>query len=145
MTTAPYAPVPWTPAPWSIWCGVCLYVLSFALYFVLGRAIAPSTSNPTLAAQPVAIVTGILVVVLIFATPAWLLFKVTKRHNWARIALSVVSALGFALFSPYLFQVAASHPADVAPVFANAALEIVALVLLFTPRAHQWFKCTAQN
>jgi hypothetical protein len=38
VTTAPYAPAPpWTPAPWSIWCGVCLYVLSFALVNYLIR------------------------------------------------------------------------------------------------------------
>jgi NADH:ubiquinone oxidoreductase subunit 6 (subunit J) len=126
---------------------VCLYVLSFALYFVLGRAIVPITSTDTLATpgipQPVALVIGVVFVVLLFATPAWLLFKVMKRYNWARIALSLVSALGFALFSPYLFQVAASHPT--APVFANATLEIIALVLLFTPRANQWFKSDPQN
>jgi hypothetical protein len=54
-------------------------------------------------------------------------------------------SLGFALFSPHLFQVAASHPADAAPVLANATLEIVALVLLFTPRANQWFQSAPQN
>jgi hypothetical protein len=149
VTTAPSAPVPWTPAPWSIWCGVCLYVLSFVLYLVLDRAIAPIASTETLATpvipQPVALVTGMVVVALIFPTPAWLLFMLMKRRNWARITLSLLSALRFALFSPHLFQAAASHPADAAPVFANATLELVALVLLFTPTANQWFKSAPQS
>ena len=149
VTPAPVAPVPGTPAPWSIWCGVCLYVLSFLLYFVLDHTIAPITSTETPAIPvipiPGAMVTGVVVVVLIFATPAWLLFKVTKRHNWARITLSLVSALGFALFSPYFFQVVASHSAGTAPLLANTTLEILALVLLFTPRANQWFESAPQN
>jgi hypothetical protein len=149
VTTAPSAPVPRVPAPWSVWCGVWLYILSFVLYLVLDRTIAPVRPTETLATPvihgPLAMVTGVAVVVLIFGAPAWLLFKVTRRHNWARITLSLVSALGFALFSPYLFQVLASHPADVAPVFANEALEVVALVLLFTPSANQWFKSAPED
>jgi drug/metabolite transporter (DMT)-like permease len=154
MSSAPRPPKPRTPAPWTVSCGLCLYALSFVLYFVLISTMEPIADfvdvpppdpdappeSAVLSNPRASMLFGVVVVMTIFVLPAWLLFKVIRRRNWARIALTLGSIGVFALATPFLFEVLAHHPASASVFLGNAALEVISLVLLFTPTANEWFR-----
>ena len=155
MSAAPRTPKPRTPAPWAVSCGVSLYALSFVLFFVLSSRMEPvvhSVDLPAPVAAPAATPTtqnphapnaqmlfGVIIALGLFAGPPWLLFKVIRRRNWARITLTLGSIAVVALATPFFFQILAHRPADAGVLFGNEVLEAISLVLLFTPAANQWF------
>ncbi len=75
-----------------------------------------------------------ILVAAMMGVVVWLLYKVLRRRNWARITLTTLSVL---LFAP-LFAFSDSL-AEIARLLAETALGAVGLILLFTPGANEWF------
>ena len=72
-----------------------------------------------------------------------LLFGVTRRHNWARWVLAILTIVVLALTWPLVrFQLTYGTVVPIATV-AQIVLEAVGLVLLFLPAAGRWFRRSA--
>ncbi|MGB5623307.1 MAG: hypothetical protein WBN65_12500 [Gammaproteobacteria bacterium] len=80
----------------------------------------------------------LIVAAIIYAIPAFILWKVWKGRNWARIALAIVVVLHIALVM-MLMQSPLGIVLMPAPFLTLAllAIEVVAIVLLFS--ANEWF------
>jgi len=97
-------------------------------------AFEPAKSQ--VAAQPIAFL-GIAVSVAILAL---LNYKVGAGRNWARWTMLVLATLTVVSALPTLSQLyAASAYASIIVYFAQAALQLAALVLIFTKPGSAWF------
>ena len=158
ITTSPHGTEPSEPAPRCVRVGVRLYLLSVVLYLIsnlhLGAApvthtvviSTPATSAPAFDPSPQVFewIASALLITLFVGVPGWLLIKIVKRRNWARIGLTVISGLtlslvGFVFFGPFGVEDAGVTLGSVL-VIGGATVEIVALVLLYLPRANEWFR-----
>jgi Asp-tRNA(Asn)/Glu-tRNA(Gln) amidotransferase A subunit family amidase len=89
--------------------------------------------------------TTLVGIVLALAVPtlgleAWVIYKISRGRNWARIValVSVTLAILFALSSLKQTFSQSTIPAVLTAV--ETGLDVVALYLLFTAQANQWFK-----
>jgi len=77
---------------------------------------------------------------LVLAPWSWLVLKIAARRNWARLTWIIIAALGtlWTLISPE--KVIRLDPLGRASFTIQTALQLMALVLLLSPRARRWFK-----
>ena len=158
ITSPPHGTGPSEPAPGCVRLGVRLYLLSVVLYLIsnlhLGAApvtttvvvAVPTTSAPAIDPSPQILdwIPAATLITLFLGVPGWLLIKILKRRNWARISLTVISGLtlslvAFVFFGPFGVEDAGVTLGSVL-VVGGATVEIVALVLLYLPRANEWFR-----
>jgi hypothetical protein len=107
--------------------------------------IASLLNFQTLQAQaaPLPPATVLLIILISPALLAWITSRVAARRNWARRLFLVLTALGMLLLPLTLHATLAlwwSKPAVGVPGVVNWVLQLVALGLLFTPRAGAWFR-----
>lgn len=75
-----------------------------------------------------------------FLMMAWIVYKINQGRNWARITFLVIYLLG-AVISISLFSLV-SHSLSLIEIgvfFVQAALQITALIMLFSRDARPWF------
>lgn len=71
---------------------------------------------------------------------AWLLVKIYRRRNWARIVLLLLNIGGFALMVDFsFFRSLVLSPSAHAIAWTQISLGLVPLFLLFGRAANQWF------
>ena len=76
---------------------------------------------------------------LMIFVPAFLLVKVARASNWARVALLILYGINF-LFRIYLFVNDGQFTVPVAAwVIVPAAIQAIAFGLLFLPGSSKWF------
>lgn len=108
-----------------------------ACYLLLGSFIASLLTSPDLldgelgtTAIALAIVTAVLV---------WLLMKIRARKNWARWVTLLLAIWGFASTAATLREQLSLHPLLTTIDIMTSALDLIALVMLFTTRSNDWF------
>jgi len=82
------------------------------------------------------------------AVVVWLLYKIGRRRNWARIAylgLAIFSYLGIWLDWRSYYNSYRSHPSWIVLDFVGIAAELVALGLLFCRPANGWFRAKPED
>lgn len=147
MERNPYAPPASTVAdpveirpdrPKEVTLAVKLLWISFFLGLV-GIFLQPALTNANRVAQ-----WGILIVMAImFGIWAWVISKIAKGRNWARITFLVVGIIGTVLnilFAPMVMPIYRGQPVGGAVALVNFVLEIYAIYLLLTASARTWFK-----
>jgi len=81
------------------------------------------------------------------AVVVWLLYKIGRRRNWARIVylvLAMISYLMMALDWRSYYYSYWDHPGWIVLDFMGIAAELVALGLLFCRPANAWFRARSQ-
>jgi hypothetical protein len=81
------------------------------------------------------------------ALVAWLLYKIGRRRNWARIVylvLAVISYLMIAFDWRSSVESYRAHPSTIVLDFAGMVTEICALYLLFSRPGSTWFKARSE-
>ncbi len=76
---------------------------------------------------------------LIFAGSAYLIYMVSKRRNWARISLLLILAIDIPFAILPMFDSISHSLLNNSLGFVQAALFIVAMVLLYLPESRIWF------
>ena len=82
---------------------------------------------------------AISAVVVVLAIYGLIIFRASRRHNWARYALLVWTVLGAAVYLTN-FQSDAQPWWDSLLAIVSFAIEIVAIYMLFTDAASQWYR-----
>ena len=82
---------------------------------------------------------GIGAVVVVLAIYGLVIFRASRRHNWARYVLLVWAVLGAALYSSTL-RSDAQLWWDHLLAIASFVIEIVGICMLFTHAAGQWYR-----
>jgi hypothetical protein len=82
---------------------------------------------------------ALVVMLIIFGLMCWVLRATGRGKNWGRVTLTVLLAIGVlaVLFAPEAFN--SSGVVQRASYFLQLAVEIVGMVLLFTPSSNAWF------
>lgn len=78
---------------------------------------------------------------------AWLIFKLARGRNWARITYTVVSLLGYVSIAtswPTYSAAYHGHPELVALDVLNTLADIGGLCLMYTKAANAWFRSRAR-
>lgn len=70
----------------------------------------------------------------------WLTYKIWVGRNWARIAFTVLFALGFIFYVPILLDFFRFSAVAGTVNLSQALLQLVALYLLFTGPSRRWFE-----
>jgi len=115
--------------PGSLRLGFRLYVASMALTPLIGAF------DPAPAGLPV-----VAVALAVFALKAFLVWMSFRRRNWARIALLIYTGLALGAHAPGLLRSLAATPLLGVPDLLLVLVEIVAIILVFTPAAGRWYK-----
>jgi len=76
----------------------------------------------------------------VIAVVAWLIYKISKRKNWARITYLVPTLLGSVPYVPMLVTEFKRSPFIGGLSVLQLSLQIFALWLLFTKPGSTWFK-----
>ena len=158
ITTSPHGTEPSEPAPRCVRLSVRLYLLSVILYLISNLHLGATPATTTVVVSlPAASATAFdpppqifdwiplaILITLFLGVPGWLLIKILKRRNWARVSLTVISGVtlslvGFVFFGPFGVRDAGLTLGSVL-VVGGTTVEIVALVLLYLPRANEWFR-----
>jgi hypothetical protein len=126
--------------PQTVSLGVNLLWVSLAIS-VIASALDPTQIMHKSQSIPVL---AVVVLLTLLAVMALLTYKISAGRNWARITFLVL----------FLFSVAPSlsvlpallHVSLVAGItnILQSALQLIALVLVFTPSANPWFKKRAE-
>lgn len=148
---APQAPVALPPAPAEplkrIPPIVAIPVLLLAVALVAFGLLRLIRLFPAVSVGEVSGLT-LLVTAVVLVLRGWVLFKVWRGRNWARIALAVIVALG-ALGEILRWTTLMSLPGWRARMVwdwwqylmaAQPAVTVIAAALLFTPAAAPWFR-----
>jgi hypothetical protein len=124
-------PAPQMPRPRAVtWAAWMLWV-TIALVFVdLPTPVDPSTIS--------LIAIGVTYVVIVFT--AWLVFLIGKRRNWARITYLILFVPGVVFHVTHLRDLLTHTPIDQAVTFAQALLQLAAMILVFLPASNAWFR-----
>ena len=82
----------------------------------------------------------LLVIIFTFGLLLWLIYKMDRGRNWARITFLVMFILGVPLSIQPLIQSLSHSLLSGMLGLAQAALELVALIMLFSRQARPWFR-----
>ena len=149
MERNPYAPPVSTVAdpvevrserPKEVTLAVKLLWLSFFLGLI-SLFFQPAMNN-RLQGVAVLIVMGIS-----FAIWAWVISKIAKGRNWARITFLVLGILGTVfniVATPMMMPLYKAQPVSAAISLVNFVLEIYTIYLMLTAPARAWFKQPTQ-
>jgi hypothetical protein len=88
---------------------------------------------------------GMGLLALGFGAPLWLLFKALKGRSWARITLTLLIVAVLVYFLEVAHTYSTGSRAHWIAWLADAALELVALALFFTPTASRWYRATTRR
>lgn len=105
-----------------------------------GMFLQPIVTSAAAPAQWIGILIGIGIV---FGITAWMIVKIAKGRNWARILFLVGGIIGiaFTVFAlPTVLALYKSRPLSGVLSLANFVLEIYIMYLLLTAPAREWFK-----
>jgi hypothetical protein len=130
---------------------VGIYVVCFILYFVVIANLpahsavvtiqVPAHSQPVQApSQTYQTAMGILLMTIVFGGPAFCLWNVLRRQNWARIALALLTVLIMLIVGPATITWYFRGILDAVILVAAAAMVLVSVVLLFIPSSNEWFR-----
>ena len=72
----------------------------------------------------------------------WLISKIGEGYNWAWITVSVLFSAGVLLNIPAMLRPSSISINIDGMILARWILEIIALIMLFTPGARPWFRST---
>jgi hypothetical protein len=78
-----------------------------------------------------------------FGIWAWVVAKIARGRNWARITFMVLTVLGLVItpfMLPYSLPAYRAQPLSAVVAVLNAVLELIAFYLLLTAPARAWFK-----
>jgi hypothetical protein len=135
------------PMPGIVRLGAWLFGLSNILFYVLHprlpvtvKAVKVSEADVVASSWPLNAFLGTALALAMLITPFWLLFKAVKRHSWARVALSVVAAIQLVIFLEVARTYASPDRLQWGVWLTDAALQLVALALFFTPSANRWYR-----
>lgn len=100
--------------------------------FIAGLLVAPDLLNgePGTTAITLSIVT---------ATMVWLLIKIRARKNWARWVTLLLAIWGLTSTAASLREQLSLRPFLTTIDIMTSALDLIALVMLFTTRSNDWF------
>jgi FtsH-binding integral membrane protein len=82
----------------------------------------------------------VLVEVATLGFEAWVIYKISRGRNWARIVALVSVSLAVLLFVGTFKQSFARSPTSVALGVTETVLDAIALYLLFTGPGRRWFR-----
>jgi hypothetical protein len=85
--------------------------------------------------------------VLWFGLAAWLILKLSVGRRWARAAYLVIAIVSYGLlvmYWPQTFERLKDEPYQFVLLLGSLATELVALYLLFTKPANEWFALPAR-
>ena len=113
------------------------------LYLTIGLSIAILILESFVLESAFAAEANFLMIVLFAAISCgialWLIIKIDERYNWARITYLILFLLGIPAFINSLFTFfPISNILSILSI-GRAALEMIALIMLFTREAHEWF------
>jgi hypothetical protein len=128
MTTPP----PPIEKPTAVTRAIWLMCVSLGILFVASLLIA--FQNP-IASQP-----GFFSLLIM----AWLTHKTNQGRNWARITFLVLYLVGTVISIPAFFM-APHSTIDVGVFIIQAALQAVALFMLFSRDARPWFRAASSQ
>jgi len=100
--------------------------------------------NATATAQWIGVIIGAGAV---FGIWAWIVAKIAKGRNWARILFLVLVILGLvvtALVLPTAMTIYRARPLNGLVSLINLVIEVVTMYLLLTAPARAWFKQPSQ-
>src|SRR5580658_4528571 len=83
---------------------------------------------------------ALFIQVFTFGVLALLTYLIWAGHNWARITFTVLFALGLVFYGPILIRFFQSSPMAGALNLVQTLLQLIAIYLLFTKPARDWFK-----
>ena len=75
-----------------------------------------------------------------FAIIWWLIYKIDWGRNWARITFLVLTLFGMPFYILPLLELLVSSPISGILGLAQVALQITALMMLFSRDARPWFR-----
>ncbi len=91
------------------------------------------------------IVFALVPLILFFGLFAFLVFKISKGRNWARITFLVIFLLGVPFAIPmYTQELRRNFLSGSLSIFI-ALLDLVAVYLLFRKKSNLWFKASKQS
>jgi len=82
---------------------------------------------------------------LFLALWGWLIIKIATGRNWARLTWLVITALGTLSMLVSPAKLARLGPLEQASFTLQTTLQVMACVLLVSPRARRWFKHPASR
>ena len=85
----------------------------------------------------------LFVMLFTFALLVWLIYKVDRGHNWARITCLVFFILGVPMSILHLLQSLSHSPVSGVLGLLQVVLQAVALVMLFGRNTRPWFRPAA--
>ncbi|HEY1268773.1 MAG TPA: hypothetical protein VGH16_16070 [Candidatus Binatia bacterium] len=107
------------------------------LSLALGLLKAPTHLSDTRQGSTTFVVS---LLVFTFAFLAFMIFKISTRKNWARIAFLVLFAIGTLPTVAIFFDEFARTPIVGVLTLAQIVVQLYSLFLLFTPSANAWFR-----
>ena len=87
----------------------------------------------------------VLPVTIGFGAPAFFLWNVLRRQNWARIALALLTLLILSVSGGATITWYFGGILDAVILVAAAAMVLVSVVLLFIPSSNEWFRTAADE
>ena len=114
-------------------------LLYFTLIIGVGRSLLEWPRLTQTTSAGIALFTIVFTLVLM----VWLITKMDRGRNWARITFLVLFLLGIPLSMPSQLQSLSYSPISGVLGLAQGALQIVGLVMLFGRAARPWFRPTA--
>jgi hypothetical protein len=147
----PFAPVEGpeqkNPMPGTVRLGAWLFGVSNILFYVLQprltitvHAVKISDPDTVAPSSSLTMLLGVALALAMLIIPFSLLFKAIKRRSWARVALTVVATFVLVMFLEMARTSPSTDRLQWAVWLTDAALELVALALFFTPSANRWYR-----
>ena len=130
MTTSP------TTRPSKANTAIILLYVAWALGVLRAFLGAPAISHLGSVGQTEA---AVAIVVVIFAIMLFFIFMIGKGRNWARITVLVLYIIGTAMMIVGLVSGAPFGAAAIMDV-VQVIVQLVALVMLFSPESNAWFQ-----
>lgn len=117
-----------TIALWLMWADIALELLDIAL----------ETREMLKTVQTVVIASN-STIVMIFVVCA-LIFMTGRRHNWARIAIAILLAVGMSWQVTHWQELLDKPFRDSIQIAVQGGIHLAAMVLLFLPASNAWFR-----
>jgi hypothetical protein len=157
--SAPLSPEePELPVPPILKGGAWLYGVAYILFYFLMppvRTVAVKMDMPAGDPEAAARIAneagmwstyvGLALLIAVFAGPFWLLYKALRRRSWARTTLALFTAALLLICLEFARVWSSGSIEHWAIWLTDAALELVALALFFTPTASRWYRAATRR